>query len=126
MTRDETFAELAKRGFAKVVVHYSGGNDEGGVDQDIELLLANGQLGDTMSEPTWPAQWDGQKWLEPTEVTEDDRLAHDLCAPVYDKWGGFAGDFCTDGTITWDVTARTVTDSGEIGETAYTGYEDEV
>lgn len=43
MERSEVFALLAAKGAAKAVVHFSGGNDEGGVD-GIELLDKDGNV----------------------------------------------------------------------------------
>jgi hypothetical protein len=71
--------------------------------------------------------WGGGKYVEPTyrvataEEKELSRLSHALGAPVYQRYGSFAGEFEVSGSITWDVKARSVNASGY--ERSYT-YEE--
>jgi hypothetical protein len=115
MSRDSVFAALKKKGVAKAEVYYSGGNDEGGVN-DIALLDAAGKnVGNLQEYYGAPQTWDEatQRWVSaPDTPTDDNRLAEALGAPVYDNYGGFAGEFYVSGTVTWDVEKRTVKDHG--------------
>lgn len=110
MSRDAVFTALKKRGVAKVEVHYSGGNDEGGVN-DIIFLDANGENIGRMDEYYGGTQeWDdvAKKYLPAKPPTDDQRLSMSLCVPVYDKYYSFAGEFYVNGTLTWDVTTGKV------------------
>jgi len=114
MSRDKVFATLKGMNVAKVEVFYSGGNDEGGVNQ-IDLFDADGKKIRSMEEyyggnSVWDEAIKG--WKQAEAPTDEQRLSQALCIPVYDKYGSFAGDFYVDGTITWDVENRKVRDHG--------------
>ena len=114
MTRNQVFAALKSKGVAKALVHYSGGNDEGGVNQ-IELFDANGEnIGQMQEYYGCPSIWDEvTKTYKPgPPPTDDERLAEALGAPVYEKYGGFAGEYYVDGIVTWDVVNNKVNDHG--------------
>lgn len=114
MSRDAVFAALKAKGASKVEVHYGGGNDEGGV-HDIYLYDAAGKkIGEMQEYYGGTSIWDeATKTYKPAEPPSDEqRLSETLCAPVYDKYGGFAGDFYVDGIVTWDVENRKVNDHG--------------
>jgi len=105
MSRVIVFDALKSKGVHKVEVHYSGGNDEGGVNQ-IELFDANGENIAHMDEYYGATQqWDEatKKYVPSAPPTYDQRLSEALCAPVYDKYYSFAGDFYVNGILTWDV-----------------------
>lgn len=114
MSRSSVFAALKSKGVAKVEVHYSGGNDEGGVNQ-IELFDADGKnIGHMDEYYGGTQQWDEatQKWIPAAAPNDDQRLSEALCAPVYDKYYSFAGDFYVDGIVRWDVATEKVKMSG--------------
>jgi hypothetical protein len=114
MTRDGVFAALKSKGIAKVLVHYSGGNDEGGVNQ-IELFDANGEnIGEMQEYYGGTSVWDeATNTYKPAPPPSDDqRLAEALGAPVYNKYGGFAGEYYVDGIVTWDVVNKKINDHG--------------
>ena len=101
MNRDQAFAALRQRGVAKAVVSFSGGNDEGGVN-DITLLDASGE---TLQHdlPTYTYGKEG----------EDVALSEALGEPVYDQYGSFSGEFDVDGEVIWGVETREVRMSKE-------------
>ena len=114
MSRDEILATLKGMNVAKVEVLYSGGHDEGGVDQ-IDLFDADGKKIRSMEEYYGGTMvWDeATKGWKPAEApTDEQRLSQALCVPVYDKYCSFAGDFYVNGTITWDVENRRVRNHG--------------
>lgn len=98
MTREEAFTKLAVLGAATAVVRYSGGGDEGGVDE-IDILDGGADLLHVLLD-----HHDGG--LDPGEATE---LAEALEAPVDEQHGGFIGAG-VEGTLTWVVSARKVID----------------
>ena len=54
------------------------------------------------------------------------RLAEALSRPVYDEYGGFAGEFEVEGRVVWDVSKGTVGMEGfEAGEDSETGESSE-
>jgi hypothetical protein len=91
MTRDEVFQQLRQKGVKKAVVHFSGGNDEGGADS-IVLHTSDG------------TETEAVGWRS----TSEGELNNALSEPVYAAYGGFAGDFSVDGEVVWDVEKRTV------------------
>lgn len=109
MTREEVFSILAEQGVKSVIVRYSGGNDSGGVEC-ITLHYTDG------SQKSLKEYWQqteyviGKGWkpIGP-EPKPEEALSKALAAPVYARWGSFAGEFYVDGTILWDTVARTVT-----------------
>jgi len=114
MTQGEVFAELQKRGVSRVLVDYSGGGDEGGVD-DIRLFdLAGKEMG---------------RMCDTHKETLDDHLARALGAPVYEQYGSFAGEFSCAGTVEWNVKAGTVEHNEDYYRSLYDeggyGYSDE-
>jgi hypothetical protein len=140
-----TFAAMKNAGIAKAVVHFSGGNDEGGAD-DIQVTHGDGTTesqdsyggaheaysswnkdkdGNTFPEGTWIIMAEGQDGtlyharhyrLATEQEIERAKLTSLLTAPVYDRYGSFAGEFYVDGVVTWDAEAGKV----------YMGYDEEV
>lgn len=97
---DKTYVldELRKRGASKALVSFSGGNDEGGVDNiTLSLKLANGTETEQELE-VW-----GSKG------TDDEKLVSELSAAVYDRYYSFAGEFYVNGDVVVDVEEGTVT-----------------
>ena len=127
MNRSEAFAELRKRGIAKVVVSFSGGGDEGGCD-DITLFNAEGAKVGTLQEEYIGDRWDAtlQKWVPMGDRTADGDLADVLCKPVYDKYYTFAGEFHVNGEVVWDVAKGTVNMQGSESVERYDDFEDEL
>ena len=103
MNKSQVFAELRKRGIAKVVVGFSGGGDEGGCD-GITLFNGEGVKIGVLEEEFNNEQYDPatKKWVR-KELSGDAALSEALCKPVYDKYCTFAGEFHVHGEVVWDV-----------------------
>ena len=97
MTKDEVFGTLVELGVGKVRVTFSGGNDEGGVD-NITLISAT-----DASKNVDVSMWSRDPDLDP-RVT--DELIKALGEPVYGRYSTFAGEFTVYGVVTWDVPSR--------------------
>jgi hypothetical protein len=141
-----TFAAMKRAGIAKAVVHFSGGNDEGGAD---EIRLTHGDGSESTLDgyggahkahggswekyeddtPVPAGEWivlaDGQEQLmyqhrryrKATDAERDlAELRTLLTAPVYDRYGSFAGEFYVDGLLTWNAET----------EKLVMGYDEEV
>lgn len=100
LTEADVFARLRDRGATRVEIQFSGGNDEGGADA-IRLYDGEKQIGDLPS------------WSEYGATDPDSVLVEALTGPLYERWGGFGGDFYVHGTLTWDVTTAKTSISGE-------------
>ncbi len=106
--KEWTLNELARRGFVRAAVEFSGGNDEGGVEE-ITLFRENGQ-----TEDIDPYYGEGYRYVNGrfesirTELDDDEKLAQQLGTPVYDAYGSFAGEFSVYGKVIFDVANRTV------------------
>lgn len=83
--KDMVFKHLKSMKVSHVVVTFSGGNDEGCVDEITLYDKANENDG--------------------VELQEEDfsNLYAYLSSPVYDEYGSFATEFSTIGTVTWHV-----------------------
>jgi hypothetical protein len=114
MSRDLVFVALAKKGIARVEVEYNGGNDEGGVDQITFFDKDDKKIGEMQEYYGGHMFWDeATKSYKPAAPpNEEQRLSQALCAPVYDKYGSFAGEFYVNGTLTWDVAKKKIKDHG--------------
>lgn len=127
MDRSQVFAHMNANGIAKIVVSFSGGNDEGGAD-GMTAHLTNGTTKEMQ-----PGEIAYQEWPENSWVVHDyDQATHTstkrpatpeeialtelneaLEGPIYDTYGGFAGEFHVSGVLTWDAAARTAKMTGE-------------
>jgi len=119
MNRTEAFNILEERKITSVVVCYTGGNDEGGVDE----IILNHEDGSESKMEEW---YDSPQYNTTTKKyeynntpTKDEQLSEFLCSPVYDSYGSFAGDFYVNGEIHWDVKTRKGTMSSDF-ETRFT------
>lgn len=128
MERSKVFELLAAKGAAKALVHYSGGHDEGGVNA-IQLLDKDeteiGQIEEFYGpEQVWNAEL--KKYIDGPAPTEEQELSKALCAPVYDKYYSFAGEYSVSGEVTWDVTTRKVAMTGEESFESWDSFEEEL
>ena len=123
MNRDDVWTELARRKVDLVKVEYSGGNDEGGVEvicfYQLSVTGNEQMVGVLKDHPSYRVN------LTP-EQKSDNQLYRFLEQPVYDKWGGFNGEYSVSGTLTWEVIKRTVTHSGEEEIPTWEKFEEEV
>lgn len=110
MDRKELFAELRRRGAARAIANFSGGHDEGGVD-DIQLLSETGF-------PVGTIQPWGAEGIEK-------EIADVICEPVYNRYYSFAGEFYVNGTVTWDVEKETVVMTGSESEEVWNDFEED-
>lgn len=115
MSTSDAMAALRKKGCVKAIVHFSGGNDEGGAD-GFTFLTADGTKIEMDMRTEAHQDWDTKKWVvytwegreqksrPATDVEiEDARLREVLEQPIYDQYGSFAGEFYVSGECTWDV-----------------------
>lgn len=108
LTRGQMFTRLHELGAAKVVVEFSGGGDEGGVD-NITLYDGEGnELPIKLEENYSGSRWDGVRFVPVEPNTPNNELAAALAAPVNERYGSFAGEFYVSGTVDYDVVAGTV------------------
>jgi hypothetical protein len=91
LNQKEVLALLKKKGIEKVTVKFSGGHDSGGTD-GIEFEV----LGETV------------QWTEKEVDTIRVGLFDALEAPVWDRYGSFAGEFNVYGEVVWDVKEEKV------------------
>ena len=126
-SKSELFQFIRNKGGDEARVHYSGGGDEGGVNS-IEIVAAGGKVVCTLNEPYSSSRYDPatQSWVTEKSADPDAPFLTDLCAPVYDKYGGFAGETYVDGVITWDANTCTIKDVGnaEVPQTEH--YDEDV
>lgn len=139
MDKWEVFRVLAARGIAKVEVGFSGGNDEGGADyiratkaDDTLVPLDTARAYRPMLYNRVTNQWESQKWMmgygdravpATPEVIAESQLAEGLEGPIYERWGSFAGEFHVNGTLVWDVVAKTAVISGQENVETYDDFE---
>lgn len=86
----EVWERLSKLGFVKVVVGFSGGNDEGGIEEVYGFRAGS-------DEPV------------SLELDWNDPLYELLEKPIDDEYGSFAGDFSVCGQVEYDVENRVAT-----------------
>lgn len=104
--KQRTFNLMAQLDIRKAEVEFSGGNDEGGVD-NITVYRGERQI-----EGNLPVSYATK------DATSEQELAELLGRPVYDKYYGFAGEFYVQGTVVWDLATKKVNMGGS-EETMY-------
>ncbi|RDJ34924.1 MAG: hypothetical protein DWQ19_08805 [Crenarchaeota archaeon] len=92
MNRQEAFEELVRRGMAEAKVEFSGGGDEGGVDNVI-LTDDKGNHHEIS-----PYQCD----------SKDEEFIEALSEPIDNEYGSFAGEFQVSGCVIWNVADKKV------------------
>lgn len=115
LTRDEIFAEMEKRGIARLEVAFSGGGDEGGVDE-FRAYDAHGEelVHVKLKEQCFYRRYINNEWVVEGDFADDDSLLGTSAAqPICDKYYGFAGDFQVHGTLVYDLASRGVFMEGE-------------
>ena len=119
MTRAEVFGRLRELGAVAAVVPFNGGYDEG-YDEGITLRGAENSAVAVIHEDYYG---DAKELFEGAH-----RLAEALSRPVYDEYGGFAGEFEVEGRVVWDVPKATVrmegSEAGEDSEVAASSDDD--
>ena len=107
MARAEVFERLRELGAVAAVVPFHGGYDEGFIE-GISLKDAEGNALAVIHEDYYGNA------EEPFKGAHD--LAEALSQPVYDEYGGFAGQFEVEGRVIWDVSKATVSMEGSEAE----------
>ena len=97
LTHDEVWTELERRGVTVASVRFSGRAGAGGETGTIALSLLDGR-----SAEIWSSEW-------------REELAYALEAPVWDRFGAFAGHPRISGAVTWTTVDRTVVVAGRRG-----------
>ena len=119
MTRAEVFDRLGELGAVAAVVPFNGGYDEGFVEGITLRGAGGGEVAVIHEDHYGDAE-------EPFEGAH--RLAEALSRPVYDEYGGFAGEFEVEGRVVWDVPKATVrmegSEAGEDSEVAASSDDD--
>ena len=120
-------AAFIKRGITMAEVTFSGGNDTGSCDGYTFFDADNNVVdGVNMNYVSSSHRVDG-KWVE-RELTDEEKAENDFInlvdAPVYWRWGSFAGDFSVEGTMYYDITPDSdrpdqVTEDGQIEKGEY-------
>jgi len=108
--KDKALRFLRDHNVVKCVIDYSGGNDEGGVD-NTRVTYADGreELNPSWCQRTYAPMVpnpDTGKWERKTLTTEQERAnecADAIEQPVYDRYSTFAGEFYVDGTVEYNV-----------------------
>lgn len=144
LAQREAMNALRSRGVATVVIHFSGGNDSGGADSmeptdadgnPVELPNSSAHQGTEYNNAT--GRWEPGPWTvyergsdgRPVkrDATDEEilwgKVTKVLEAPIYDRWGSFAGEFDVDGTLTWDVATGTHKLKGQESVTSWQSFE---
>lgn len=119
MTKNKVFDTIRKLGAANAKVYFSGGGDEGGVDQ-ITLHNENGEEIKSLLENHNYHEKNGKYYKydyktnkqEVVNITDEEKLVMNLVKPVYEKYHTFAGEFYVNGCVTWDAINRKVLMNG--------------
>jgi hypothetical protein len=98
LSRQAIWDELERRGATAAMVSFSGKAGRGGSITTITLDRVDGQ------EPVAVQWWDR------------DELAYALEGPVWDRFGGFAGQPAVRGTVRWTVADQLVVITGQRGD----------
>ena len=124
--RSKVWNAMREKGVSKIVAYFSGGNDEGGVNNYAFFDMDGKQFEPPEEQKKTPgyhrevypftrAEFFGHEEYWPKEGS----LAHIIEQPVDMEYGSFAGEFSVSGACTWDLKTKKVTMDGE--ESA--GYE---
>lgn len=112
--RDELFSAMKKRGIIRVLVEFSGGDDEGGVDR-IEVEYEDGRKAPLDCEYYESVRYNADRTIDtiyygrgggPVEAdaltpeqVDQARFYKNVCNTVYSQYGSFAGDFYVNGLV---------------------------
>jgi hypothetical protein len=118
--RDKVWAWLKSIGATKAIVEFSGGGDEGSID-DLEIFAGEGKIKPEITGYAWAGYGDSK-----SELTEDEIMGNALAQPIWDKYYTFAGEFHVHGTVTWNVEEGTVMMDGQESVEHYEGFEESV
>lgn len=117
------FEEMRKVGASRLEAHYSGGNDEGGVDDIERLLDADGKALEIPKEyiEREPREDDPPYRIREGKVNEWHPLYQAVDEMLSTEFGSWAGEFSANGTIYADLKENRVWREGGI----QSGYDDD-
>lgn len=126
MDRNQVWKMLEEKNVAKVEIGFQGGNDEGGCDT-IVLFDAKGNNIGEMTEWYESQEWcpETRSWKTLEKPTDEQLLSKALCAPVYEKYYTFAGNFYVNGILHWDVKNKRVWMDGSEEVPSYESFEED-
>jgi hypothetical protein len=116
MNKANVFQHLRNLNIHRVDVDFSGGGDEGGPEM-INITTIDGKTSNIS-----PYAFGGDRSQEDIITNED--IIESLSAPIYEKYGTFAGEFYVHGTLVWDVPAIKVYMKGQESNTVYEPFEE--
>lgn len=119
--KNEVFELLDQLGAVRAEASFSGGNDEGGVDQ-ITLTMRDG------TKSVLPGYvYESMAGMHPNDPREPQRfnpmqkrLIELMNEPVNARYGSFAGEFYVNGVVVADPASNTFALKQSYGEMAYT------
>lgn len=122
--KQKLFEEMRKVGASRLEAHYSGGNDEGGVDS-IDVLV-----NDKAEAIPVPEMWTARAPKEGEMAWNKDGMVHEynplfeaVDAMLTTEFGSWAGDFSAYGTLFADLKENRVWRSGEMSSYDEDGQE---
>lgn len=124
--RDRLTEAFNQRGIVRASVDFSGGNDEGGADA-ILFMDADGNEVDVDRGYHYARRNIDGKWVE-VELTDAEKEQNEFIslveAPIYWRWGSFAGDFNVDGTMHYNINEKQYC-SMDYNESSYEHHHEE-
>jgi len=108
-TAQDVWIDLLANGIIRAEVHFSGGNDEGGVDSIVLKKLNNQDTiisDNTVYDPKNAAY----------------KIAQALSSPVHFEYGSFAGEFHVNGIVVWDCPNQEIRIEGTEETTSYEDF----
>ena len=116
MTKEDMFTLLKNKQYSKVVIEYSGGNDEGGVDSIIVYDHTEKEVEHDFRN-IWISRdnmigWGKDARPATSEEIQMNKYMNVLTKPIYNRFYSFAGEFNVSGELVWDVKNKKVTLSG--------------
>jgi hypothetical protein len=102
LLREDVWEKLERRGATVAVVTFSGRAGAGG---RVDAIILN--------------RLDGDKLVDVARSTARDELTYALEGPIWDRYGGFAGQPPIRGTVTWVLGLRSIVIAGRRGGEAF-------
>ena len=109
LPRYEIFRLLRELGTTRVEIEFSGGGDEGGID-NIVAYKKDVVLDVKLEEAYIPTVYcpSTKTWKPERAMTDQEKLCQALGKPIDDAYGSFAGEYHVNGTLVYDVLNETI------------------
>ena len=120
---DEALEWLKGFDVVNLEICFSGGNDEGGIDErraitstgdEVDIPDSNAYLirrwnqeSQDYGKEAWFVGWGNNDRAASSEEIKIAQYHQTLNAPIFDKYHSFAGAFYVNGTLVWDVLRKT-------------------